>query len=51
MTAQIKMPNITFILKDGSQKQVDAPLGLSLMEVAVKEGIEAITPMLSDYCV
>ena len=36
------MPSITFLLKDGSQKQVDAALGLSLMEVAVKEGIEAI---------
>ena len=36
------MPNITFILKDGRKKQIDAPLGLSLMEVAVKEEIEAI---------
>lgn len=36
------MPNITFILKDGSEKIIDAALGLSLMEVAVKEGIEAI---------
>ena len=36
------MPHITFILKDGSEKTIDAPLGLSLMEVAVKEGIEAI---------
>jgi 2Fe-2S ferredoxin len=42
MTAKTNMPQITFILKDGSQKKVDAPLGLSLMEVAVKEGIEAI---------
>lgn len=36
------MVQINFILKDGSQKQVNAPLGLSLMEVAVKEGIEGI---------
>lgn len=36
------MPKINFILKDGSEQQVDAPLGLSLMEVAVKEKIEAI---------
>ena len=36
------MPKIKFTLKDGSEKIVDAPLGLSLMEVAVKEGIEAI---------
>lgn len=36
------MPLIHFVLKDGSTKDIDAPLGLSLMEVAVKEGIEAI---------
>ncbi len=36
------MVQINFILKDGSQKQIDAPLGLSLMEIAVKEGIDAI---------
>ena len=36
------MPNITFVFKDGSKKEIDAPLGLSLMEVAVKEGIEEI---------
>ncbi len=36
------MPLINFIMKDGSEKQVDAPLGLSLMEVAVKEKIDAI---------
>ncbi len=36
------MPKITFLLKDGSEKIIDAPVGLSLMEVAVKEGIEAI---------
>lgn len=36
------MVQINFISKDGTTKQVDAPLGLSLMEVAVKEEIEAI---------
>ncbi len=36
------MPNITFILKDGTKKIVDAPVGLSLMEVALKNNIEAI---------
>lgn len=36
------MANITFILKDGSEKKIDAPNGLSLMEVAVQEGIDAI---------
>lgn len=36
------MPKITFILKDGTEKIVDAQVGLSLMEVAVKNDIEAI---------
>jgi 2Fe-2S ferredoxin len=36
------MPTIHFIMKDGTEKEVDAPLGLSLMEVAVKEGIDPI---------
>ena len=36
------MPKITFILKDGSEKIIDAPVGLSLMEVAVKHNIEQI---------
>lgn len=36
------MPKITFILKDGSEKTVDAANGLSLMEVAVKNNIPAI---------
>ena len=36
------MTKINFTLKDGSTKQVEADNGLSLMEVAVKEGIEAI---------
>lgn len=36
------MPKITFIDTDGSKKDVDAPLGLSVMEVAQKNNIEAI---------
>lgn len=36
------MVQINFILKDGSKKTIDAPLGLSLMEVAIKENIDAI---------
>ncbi len=36
------MPKITFILKDNTEKVIDAPVGLSLMEVAVKNGIAAI---------
>lgn len=36
------MPQVTFILKDGSQKSVEAPEGLSLMEVAIKNDIEEV---------
>ena len=33
------MPNITFVLPDGSEKTVDAPLGLSVLEIAHKNDI------------
>ncbi len=33
------MPNITFVLADGSEKTVDAPNGISLLEVAHKNHI------------
>jgi 2Fe-2S ferredoxin len=34
------MAKVTFILKDGSRKEVDAPLGLSVMEVAHRNHID-----------
>ena len=33
------MPKMTFILKDGSRKEVDAPLGLSVLEIAHRNHI------------
>ncbi len=33
------MPKITFIEKNGAELEVDAPLGLSVMEIALKNGI------------
>lgn len=36
------MPKVTFIYKDGHEKVIDAPEGLSLMEVAVKNEIDPI---------
>lgn len=36
------MPNITFVHRNGKEQVVDAPNGLSIMEVARKEGINAI---------
>ena len=34
------MPKMTFILKDGSRKEVDAPLGLSVLEIAHRNHID-----------
>ena len=34
------MPKMTFVLKDGSRKEVDAPLGLSVLEIAHRHHIE-----------
>jgi len=36
------MPNITFIMRDGTPFEVDAPIGLSVMEIARKAGINDI---------
>ncbi len=34
------MPKITFINRDGSRQDIDAPIGLSVMEVAHRNGID-----------
>jgi 2Fe-2S ferredoxin len=34
------MPKMTFVERDGSQRVVDAPLGLSVLEVAHKHGVD-----------
>jgi 2Fe-2S ferredoxin len=34
------MPRITFINRDGSRQDIDAPIGLSVMEVAHRNGID-----------
>ncbi|MEM6780994.1 MAG: 2Fe-2S iron-sulfur cluster-binding protein [Pseudomonadota bacterium] len=36
------MPSITFVFKDGTEKEVDAPIGLSVMEIAIKNDIDPI---------
>lgn len=36
------MPSITFILKDGTRVEADAPVGLSVMEIANRAGVAAI---------
>ena len=34
------MPKMTFIDADGNRKEVDAPVGLSVLEIAHKNGLE-----------
>ena len=34
------MPNMTFIERDGTRREVEAPLGLSVLEVAHKYGVD-----------
>ena len=34
------MPRITFVNKDGTRKEVDAPLGLSILEIAHQNNID-----------
>lgn len=34
------MPKMTFIEKDGTRREVDAPLGLSVLEIAHKHGFD-----------
>jgi 2Fe-2S ferredoxin len=36
------MAKVTFIMTDGTPNEVDAPLGLSMMEIAQKNNIDAI---------
>ncbi len=34
------MPKVTFLGQDGSRVEIDAPVGLSLLEIAHKNGID-----------
>ena len=34
------MPKMTFIERDGSRREVDAPLGLSVLEIAHRHGVD-----------
>ncbi len=34
------MPKMTFIERDGARREVDAPLGLSVLEIAHKHGVD-----------
>ena len=39
LTMSVTMPKLTFIFADGTEKEVDAPLGVSVLEVAHKHSV------------
>ena len=44
------MPTITYVLKDGSRKTVAAPVGKSLMEVAIINNVRGIDAECGGSC-
>ena len=40
VTGSHSMPTMTFIERDGTRREVDAPLGLSVLEIAHKHGVD-----------
>ncbi len=34
------MPKMTFVERDGKRREVDAPIGLSVLEIAHKQGVD-----------
>ncbi|WP_428376372.1 ferredoxin family 2Fe-2S iron-sulfur cluster binding protein [Lichenicoccus sp.] len=34
------MPNMTFVERDGGRREVEAPLGLSVLEIAHRHGVD-----------
>ncbi len=44
------MPRIIFIEPDGGRRAVDAPVGISLMEVAKQQGIAGVVAQCGGAC-
>jgi 2Fe-2S ferredoxin len=44
------MPRITFIEPGGSRRVIDAPVGISLMEAAVQNGVQGILALCGGAC-
>jgi 2Fe-2S ferredoxin len=44
------MPRITFIEPDGFRREVDAPVGITLMEAAVSQGVQGILALCGGAC-
>jgi ferredoxin, 2Fe-2S len=44
------MPRITFIESSGERRVIDAPIGISLMEAAVQNGVQGILALCGGAC-
>ena len=44
------MPSITFIEPDGLRRVINAPIGISLMEAAVQNGVRGILALCGGAC-
>jgi ferredoxin, 2Fe-2S len=44
------MPRIVFIEPSGARRQIDAPLGITLMEAAVGNGVQGIVAQCGGAC-
>jgi 2Fe-2S ferredoxin len=44
------MPRIVFIEPGGARRQIDAPLGITLMETAVGNGVQGIVAQCGGAC-
>jgi ferredoxin, 2Fe-2S len=44
------MPRITFIEPDGVRHEIDAPVGITLMEVAKQNGVKGILALCGGAC-
>jgi len=40
VTGESKMPKMTFVERNGTPREVEAPLGLSVLEIAHKHGVD-----------
>jgi 2Fe-2S ferredoxin len=44
------MPRIVFIERGGGRREIDAPLGLTLMEVARQHGVQGVVAQCGGAC-
>ncbi len=44
------MPKILFIEPDGSRREIDAPLGITLMEAARQNGVQGVVAQCGGAC-